>query len=58
MKSLTSHSLIVDSVSGEFVDIKNGLKYSTGISKLIGLNENEIKIYWKFSGIIRLLSGP
>jgi len=44
MKSLTSHSFIVDSVSGEFVDIKNGLKYSTGISKLIGLNENEIKI--------------
>jgi ribosomal protein S25 len=44
MKSLTSHSLIVDSVSGEFVDIKNGLKYSIGISKLIGLNENEIKI--------------
>lgn len=44
MKSLSSHSFIVDSVSGEFVDIKNGLKYSTGISKLIGLNENEIKI--------------
>jgi predicted transcriptional regulator len=44
MKSLTAHSFIVDSVSGEFVDIKNGLKYSTGISKLIGLNENEIKI--------------
>lgn len=43
MKSLRSHSFIVDSVSGEFVDIKNGLKYSTGISKLIGLNENEIK---------------
>ncbi len=43
-KSLTSHSLIVDSASGEFVDIKNGLKYSTGISKLIGLNENEIRI--------------
>lgn len=43
-KSLTTHSLIVDSVSGEFVDIKNGLKYSTGISKLIGLNENDIRI--------------
>ncbi|MCZ7396315.1 MAG: DUF87 domain-containing protein [Candidatus Methanoperedens sp.] len=43
-KSLTSHSLIVDSASGEFVDIKHGLKYSTGISKLIGLNENEIRI--------------
>jgi len=43
-KSLATHSLIVDSVSGEFVDIKNGLKYSTGISKLIGLNENDIKI--------------
>ncbi len=43
-KSLTSHSFIADSVSGEFVDIKNGLKYSTGISKLIGLNENEIRI--------------
>lgn len=43
-KSLVTHSLIVDSVSGEFVDIKNGLKYSTGISKLIGLNENDIKI--------------
>lgn len=43
-KSLASHSFIVDSVSGEFVDIKNGLKYSTGISKLIGLNENEIRI--------------
>jgi predicted transcriptional regulator len=47
MKSLTSHSFIVDSVSGEFVDIKNGLKYSTGISKLIGLNENEIKILFE-----------
>ncbi|MCX9081344.1 MAG: DUF87 domain-containing protein [Candidatus Methanoperedens sp.] len=44
MKSLSSHSFIVDSVSGEFVDIKNGLKYSIGISKLIGLNENEIRI--------------
>lgn len=43
-KSLTTHSFIVDSVSGEFVDIKNGLKYSTGISKLIGLNENDIRI--------------
>ncbi len=43
-KSLTSYSFIVDSISGEFVDIKNGLKYSTGFSKLIGLNENEIKI--------------
>jgi len=43
-KNLASHSLIVDSASGEFVDIKNGLKYSTGISKLIGLNENEIRI--------------
>lgn len=43
-KSLTPHSFIVDSVSGEFVDIKNGLKYSTGISKLIGLNENDIRI--------------
>jgi predicted transcriptional regulator len=43
-KSLASHSFIVDSVSGEFVDIKNGLKYSTGISKLVGLNENEIRI--------------
>lgn len=43
-KSLASHSFIVDSVSGEFMDIKNGLKYSTGISRLIGLNENEIKI--------------
>ena len=43
-KSLASHSFIVDSVSGEFVDIKNGLKYSTGVSKLIGLNENEIRI--------------
>lgn len=44
MKSLRAHSFIVDSASGEFVDIKNGLKYSTGISRLIGLNENEIKI--------------
>ncbi len=43
-KSLASHSFIADSVSGEFVDIKNGLKYSTGISRLIGLNENEIRI--------------
>ncbi|MCZ7355628.1 MAG: DUF87 domain-containing protein [Candidatus Methanoperedens sp.] len=43
-KSLASHSIIVDSISGEFVDIKHGLKYSTGISKLIGLNENEIRI--------------
>lgn len=43
-KSFKSYSFIVDSVSGEFVYIKNGLKYSTGISKLIGLNENEIRI--------------
>ena len=43
-RRLISHSFIVDSVSGEFVDIKNGLKYSTGISKLIGFNENEIRI--------------
>ncbi len=47
MKSLTSYSFIVDSVSGEFVDIKHGLKYSTGISRLIGLNENEIKILFE-----------
>ncbi len=44
MKSLRAHSFIVDSASGEFVDIRNGLKYSTGISRLIGLNENEIKV--------------
>ncbi|MCZ7399462.1 MAG: DUF87 domain-containing protein [Candidatus Methanoperedens sp.] len=44
VKSIELHSFIADSVSGEFVDIKNGLKYSTGISKLIGLNENEIRI--------------
>ncbi|MCZ7380762.1 MAG: helix-turn-helix domain-containing protein, partial [Candidatus Methanoperedens sp.] len=43
-KSLASHSITLDSVSGEFVDIKNGLKYTTGISRLIGLNENEIRI--------------
>jgi predicted transcriptional regulator len=43
-KSLASHSITLDSVSGEFVDIKNGLKYSTGISRLIGLNENEIRV--------------
>ena len=43
-KSLATHSFIVDSVSGEFADIKNGLKYSTGISGLIGLNENDIKV--------------
>ncbi|VVB87968.1 DNA double-strand break repair helicase HerA [uncultured archaeon] len=44
MKSIASHSFIVDAVSGEFADIKNGLKYSTGLSRLVGLNENEIRI--------------
>ena len=56
-KSLTTHSFIVDSVSGEFVDIKNGLKYSTGISKLIGLNENDIRILLEIYRNIKITIG-
>ncbi len=43
-KSLGSYSFIMDAASGEFVDIRNGLKYSKGFSSLIGLDENETRV--------------
>lgn len=43
-KSLKPYSFAVDAASGEFVDLKNGLKYSRGFSDLIGLDENEIRV--------------
>jgi len=43
-KSPRPYSFIVDAVSGGFVDVRNGLKYSRGFSGLIGLDENEIRV--------------
>ncbi len=43
-KVYKAYSLVLDGLTGEFVDIKNGLEYSDGFSKLIGLTENEVKI--------------
>ncbi len=43
-KSYKPYSFIVDGVTGEFVDIKSGLRYSDGVSKLLNLNENEVKV--------------
>ncbi len=44
-KSYKPYSFILDGVSGEFVNIKNGLDYSEGVSKLVGLSENDVKVF-------------
>jgi len=48
-KSYKPYSFIVDDVSGEFANIRGGLDYSIGVSKLVGLSENEVKVLLEIS---------
>ena len=43
-KGFNKYSFILDGVTGEFVEVSNGLKYYEGASKFIGLDENSIKV--------------
>lgn len=43
-KGFKKYSFIADAIAGNFVEIKNGLKYYKGISKFTGLDENQIKV--------------
>ena len=44
-KSFKNFSAFLDGKTGEFVEVKNGLGYSgSGLSKFLGLDENEIRI--------------
>ncbi|MDD5416386.1 MAG: DUF87 domain-containing protein [Candidatus Aenigmarchaeota archaeon] len=43
-KKYKKYSFILDGLSGDFVDIRNGLKYHKGFGNMIGMSDSEIKV--------------
>jgi predicted transcriptional regulator len=43
-KGFNNYSFIVDAATGDFAHIEKGLSHSKGISELVGMDENEIRV--------------
>ncbi len=43
-KEFRNFSFILDGVTGDFIELENGLRRSDGISQFLGLDENQIKV--------------